>query len=77
VNVRHFRDRRVRLSLGGFDRRYTRNVAYKAGRRRLGRSTESPFRIVVRTRARRVQAFVTMTDGRRFTIRSRRFSRAS
>jgi hypothetical protein len=74
VNVRRFRDRRrARLSLGGFDRRYVRNVEYKAGKRRLARSSKSPFRRVVRTKARRVTAFVTMTDGRRFTVRSRRF----
>jgi hypothetical protein len=73
VNVRGFRDRRrVRLSLGGFDRRYVRNVEYKAGKRRLGRSSRTPFRLVVRTKAKRVRAFVTMTDGRRFTVRSRR-----
>jgi hypothetical protein len=73
VNVRRLRGGRVRLSLGGFDRRYARNAEYKAGKRRLGRPARSPFRIVVRTRARRVTAFVTMSDGRRFTIRSRRF----
>jgi hypothetical protein len=74
VNVRRFRDRRrVRLSLGGFDRRYVRNVEYKAGKRRLARSSKPPFRRVVRTKARRVTAFVTMTDGRRFTVRSRHF----
>jgi hypothetical protein len=72
VNVRRLRDGRLRLSLGGLDRRYARNVEYKAGRKRLGRSAKSPFRVVRRTRARRVTAFVTMTDGRRFTIRSRR-----
>jgi hypothetical protein len=76
VNARRFRDGRVRLSLGGFDRRYARNVEYKAGKRRLGRSAKPPFRIVVRTRARRVTAFVAMTDGRRFTVRSKRFSRS-
>jgi hypothetical protein len=71
VNARRFRDgRRLRLSLGGFDRRYARNVEYKAGARRLGRSTRSPFRLIVRTRARRVTAYVTMTDGRRFSVRS-------
>jgi hypothetical protein len=71
VNARRFRDgRRMRLSLGGFDRRYARNVEYKAGKKRLGRSTKSPFRLIVRTRARRVTAYVTMTDGRRFSVRS-------
>ena len=74
VNVRRFHDRkRVRLSVGGFDRRYVRKVEYKAGKKRLGRSSKSPFRIVRRTRAHRVKAFVTMTDGRRFTVTSRRF----
>jgi hypothetical protein len=72
VNARRFRDGRLRLSLGGFDRRYVRNVEYRAGTTRLSRSTKSPFRQTVRTRAKRVQAFVTMTDGRRFTITSRR-----
>ena len=67
LNARRFRDGRLRLSLGGFDRRYARNVEYKAGKKRLGRSAKSPFRIIVRTRARRLKAFVTMTDGRRFT----------
>jgi hypothetical protein len=75
VNARRFRDGRVRLSLGGFDRRYARNVEYKAGKRRLGRKGKSPFRIVVRTRARRVTAFVTMTDGRRFVVLSKALSR--
>jgi hypothetical protein len=75
VNARRFRDHRLRISLGGFDRRYARNVAYKAGKKRLGRSSKSPFRLIVRTRARRVTAFVTMTDGRRFTIRSKRIRR--
>jgi hypothetical protein len=78
ANARRFRDgRRVRLSLGGFDRRYASNVEYKAGKRRLGRSSKSPFRIVVRTRARRVTAFVTMTDGRRFSVTSKQIRRAS
>jgi hypothetical protein len=73
LNARRFRDhRRVRLSLGGFDRRYVRNVEYKAGKTRLGRSSKSPFRIVRRTRAHRAKAFVTMTDGRRFTLTSKR-----
>jgi hypothetical protein len=72
VNARRFRDRRrLRLSLGGFDRRYVLNVEYKAGKKRLGRSAKSPFRIVVRTRARRVTAFVAMTDGRRFAVTRR------
>jgi hypothetical protein len=77
VDARRVRDgRRVRLSLGGFDRRYARNVEYRAGKKRLGRSTKSPFRIIVRTRARRVEAFVTMSDGRRFTATSKRIRRA-
>jgi hypothetical protein len=74
VNARRLRDgRRARLSLGGLDRRYTRNVEYKAGKKSLGRSTRSPFRLIARTRAHRVTAFVTMTDGRRYTVTSRRF----
>jgi hypothetical protein len=68
LNARRLRDgRRVRLSLGGFDRRYARNVEYKAGKKRLGRTTKSPFRLIARTRARHLKAFVTMSDGRRFT----------
>ncbi|MEA2425316.1 MAG: hypothetical protein QOH13_1726, partial [Thermoleophilaceae bacterium] len=43
LNARRFRDGRLRLSLGGFDRRYARNVEYKAGKKRLGRSSKSPF----------------------------------
>jgi hypothetical protein len=74
-NVRRFRDRRrLRVSIGGFDRRYVRNVEYRAGGRRVARATKSPFRRVVRTRARRLQAFVTMVDGRRFEL-SRRLRR--
>jgi hypothetical protein len=72
VNARRFRDGRLRLSLGGADRRYARNVEYKAGKKRLGRATRSPFRIVTRTRARRMKAFVTMTDGRRYSLNSKR-----
>jgi hypothetical protein len=69
LNARRFRDRRrVRLSLGGFDRRYAANVEYKSGKRRLGRANKAPFRIVVRTKAKSLKAFVTMTDGRRFTV---------
>ena len=71
LNARRFRDGRVRLSLGGFDRRFARNVEYKAGRRVLGRSTRSPFRVHVRTRRRMLSAFVTMLDGRRFTVQRR------
>jgi hypothetical protein len=58
----------VRLSLGGFDRRYAANVEYKAGKRRVGHSAKAPFRLVARTHARSLKAFVTMTDGRRFTL---------
>jgi hypothetical protein len=67
LNVRRLRHGRLRLSLGGFDRRYAANVEYKAGKKRLGRSAKSPFRIIVRSRAKRLEAFVTMTDARRFT----------
>jgi hypothetical protein len=69
LNVRRFRDRRrVRLSLGGFDRRYAKNVEYKTGTKRLGRATKSPFRVVATTRRRTIKAFVTMTDGRRVLL---------
>jgi hypothetical protein len=68
LNARRFRDGRLRLSLGGFDRRYAANVEYTAGKRRLGRATKAPFRVLVRTRSRKLKAFVTMTDGRRFTL---------
>ena len=72
LNVRRFRDhRRLRLSLGGFDRRYVRNVEYRARGRRLARATKSPFRRIVRTRAKRVTAFVTMVDGSRAQLRRR------
>jgi hypothetical protein len=71
LNARRFRDGRVRLSLGGFDRRYAANVEYKAGKRRLGRAAKAPFRVIVRTKARSVKAYVTMTDGRRFTLARR------
>jgi hypothetical protein len=71
LNARRFRDGRLRLSLGGLDRRYARNVEYKAGKKRLGRSSKSPFRLIVRTRARSLKAYVTMTDGRRFTATRR------
>jgi hypothetical protein len=67
-NMRRFRDGRLRLSLGGFDRRYVRNVEYKAGKRRLARSEKSPFRAIVRTRTRKLLAFVTLVDGRRATL---------
>jgi hypothetical protein len=75
LNARRFRDRRLRLSLGGPDRRHVRNVEYQAGKRRLGRATRSPFRVIVRTRARRIKALVTMSDGRGLTVRSHRIHR--
>jgi hypothetical protein len=68
LNVRRFHDGRRRLSVGGSDRRYVRNVVYKSGKKRIGRSSKSPFRVLLRTRAKSVKAFVTMTDGRRFTL---------
>jgi hypothetical protein len=71
LNARRYRDGRLRLSLGGFDRRYAANAEYKAGKRVLGRATKAPFRVVVRTRRRSLKAFVTMTDGRRFTLTRR------
>jgi hypothetical protein len=76
LNARRFRDHRLRLSLGGPDRRHVRKVDYKAGKRRLGRAKKSPFRVIVRTRARHVKALVTMTDGRRLTLPSRRIRRS-
>jgi hypothetical protein len=71
LNVRRFRDHRLRLSLGGRDRRYVANVEYTAGKRHVGRSKKSPFRTIVRTRARRITAAVTMTDGRRVQLARR------
>ncbi|HYZ28912.1 MAG TPA: hypothetical protein VE570_07650 [Thermoleophilaceae bacterium] len=67
LNARRLRDGRLRLSLGGVDRRYARKVEYKAGKKRLGSSSKSPFRIVAWTRDRRLRALVTTTDGRHFT----------
>jgi hypothetical protein len=69
LNMRRLRDGRVRLSLGGSDRRHVANVVYKAGSKRLGRSSQSPFRIVARSRSRHFAAFATISDGRRFTAR--------
>ncbi|MEA2496108.1 MAG: hypothetical protein QOJ29_4019 [Thermoleophilaceae bacterium] len=71
-NMRRLRDGRLRLSIGGFDRRYVRNVEYRAGKKRVGRSTKAPFRVLVRTRARKLQAFVTMIDARRTTLKRTR-----
>jgi hypothetical protein len=68
LNARRLRDGRLRLSLGGFDRRYVANVEYRAGGRRVARSSKSPFRAIVHTRRRTLDAFVTMTDGRRATL---------
>ncbi|HEX4719257.1 MAG TPA: hypothetical protein VH300_12050 [Thermoleophilaceae bacterium] len=68
LNARRLRRGRLRLSLGGFDRRYAANVEYRAGKKRLGRSTRAPFRVVVRSRAKSLKAFATMTDGRRFVV---------
>jgi hypothetical protein len=68
LNARRYRDGRLRLSLGGFDRRYVANVEYRAGGHRVGRSSKPPFRAIVRTRPRALAAFVTMTDGRRVTL---------
>ena len=75
LNARRFHDRRLRLSMGGGDRRYVRRVVYKAGKKRLARSSKSPFRRIVRTPAKRVKALVTMTDGRHYTVRSKRIRR--
>jgi hypothetical protein len=68
LNARRYRDGRVRLSLGGFDRRYVANVEYRARGHRVARSSKPPFRAIVRTRLRALAAFVTMTDGRRVTL---------
>jgi hypothetical protein len=69
LNVRRFHDRRrLRLSLGGFDSRYVRNVEYRVGKRRAGHASKFPFRVVVRTRSRTIRAFVNMRDGRRLTL---------
>jgi hypothetical protein len=68
LNARRFRDGRVRLSLGGQDRRFAARVAYGAGSRRLAVASAPPFRRVVRRarvgRARKLAATVTMVDGR-------------
>src|SRR5206468_12939419 len=71
LNVRRFHDGRRRLSIGGGDRRYVRKVDYRAGRKRLGQRSKAPFRLVVRTRRKAFKALVTMTDGRRFTVKRR------
>ncbi|HEX4718654.1 MAG TPA: hypothetical protein VH300_09010, partial [Thermoleophilaceae bacterium] len=76
LNARRLHDGRLRLSLGGGDRHSVRRVVYKTGKKRLGRSAKSPFRRIVRTRAKRVRALVTMTDGRHYTVRSKRIRRA-
>jgi hypothetical protein len=68
LNVRRLRGGRLRLSLGGFDRRYVGNVEYRAGRRRAGRATKSPFRLIIHSRARTLRAFVLMQDGRRAVV---------
>lgn len=72
LNVRRFHDGRLRLSLGGRDRRYVKRVRYG----RLGASSRPPFRVIVRgqrARARSVTATVTLKDGR--TVRLRRVVR--
>lgn len=71
LNARRFRDGRVRLSIGGFDRRYVTGVEYRAGEHGIRRSTKSPFRVIVRTHARSLRAFVNMNDGRRYTLTRR------
>jgi hypothetical protein len=45
-----------------------RNVEYRAGHRRAGRATKSPFRLIVRSRARKLTAFALMRDGRRAVV---------
>jgi len=64
LNIRDFRDGRLRLSLGGADRSSVKSVTY----RRLGRATKPPFRRIVRTRAKSITATVTMRDNRKVTL---------
>jgi hypothetical protein len=70
LNARRFRDGRLRLSIGGFDRRYVASAVYRAGRRQLARARRSPFRAVVRARAGvgTITASVTMQDGRQVAL---------
>jgi hypothetical protein len=68
LNVRRFHDGRLRLSIGGADRRYVARVAYRAGRRAVGQTRRTPFRKIIRTRSRKLRATVTMVDGRRGTL---------
>jgi hypothetical protein len=70
LNVRRLRDGRLRLSIGGVDRRYVATVVYRGGKRRLGAASKSPFRIVAKRR-RAVTAVVTMKDGRRVVLKRR------
>ena len=71
VHARRLRDRRVRVWLGGRDRRHARRVRY----RRLGTARRPPFRIVRRARGvRRVRAVITLWDGSR-AVRTARVRR--
>jgi hypothetical protein len=72
LNARRFRDGRVRLSIGGYDRRYVTNAEFRFGKRSLGKSAKSPFRLIVRIGHRgTIRAYLNTTDGRRFTVRRR------
>lgn len=75
LNARRFRDGRVRLSIGGFHRSLVKRADYRAGKRRLGGASSSPFRRIVRRkrigRSRKLSATVTMIDGRRVTLSRR------
>lgn len=72
LNARRFRDGRVRLSIGGHHRSVVKRADYRAGKRKLGGASRSPFRRIVRRarvgRARTLTATVTMIDGRRVTV---------
>jgi len=74
LNVRRFRNRRLRLSVGGDDLRSVSNVTYTGRKgKRLGTAIQSPFRLIVsRKRAkgtRTVKAKVTMRDNRQITLK--------
>jgi hypothetical protein len=69
LNVRRFRDGRLRLSLGGVDRRSVAHVAYRAGRTRRT-ATKQPFRVIVKGRhVHTIRAKVTMRDNRELTLK--------
>jgi hypothetical protein len=68
LNARRLRDGRLRLSLGGVDRRSVSSVAYRTRGRKLATATKAPFRAVVRARG-VVSARVTMRDNRQVTLK--------